>query len=84
MSGSEILQDWQGKRVGVQLSGRGMMEGELVRSDAVGVLIAMDRTAYSTPVGDITAAEGEDTTTAFCFLPWTQAGMIVPLPGELP
>ena len=45
MSGAEILEGWQGWRVSIELARGGLLRGELVRFDAVGVLLPVeDRT----------------------------------------
>jgi hypothetical protein len=60
VSGSEILEEWQGKRVSIQLARGGLLRGELVRSDAVGVLLAVEHRADPTPEGGRIALEPDE------------------------
>jgi hypothetical protein len=84
VGGSEILEGWEGRRIKVSLASGGSLEGELVRSDAVGVLFSIERLTRGTPVGEVAAEVGEEATTAYCFLPWAQIQMMIPFPGALP
>ena len=81
MSGSEIVEEWRGKRVRVLLATEGHLEGEVVRSDAVGVLLALEKLA---PGGEVEFTAGEGSTPLFGFVPWPQIEILVPFPGELP
>lgn len=85
MSGSEILEEWKGKRASIQLARGGLLRGEVVRSDAVGVLFALeerlDRTSEGGRVG---MGANEDSSPMFSFVPWGQIEMVIPHPGELP
>ena len=60
MSGAEILEGWQGRRVSIQLSRGGLLRGELVRFDAVGVLLAVEHRSDPTPEGGRVAAEPDE------------------------
>jgi hypothetical protein len=87
VSGSEIVDEWKGKRVSVMVAGTGpLMRGEVVRTDGVGVLLATEEMLFS-PTSE-RGAEGveahEDSVPMFCFVPWTQIEVLIPRPGELP
>lgn len=86
MSGSEILEAWKGKRVSMKLAGRSaLLRGELVRSDAVGVLFALEERLDRTAAGGWVGVEAnEDSIPMFSFVPWAQIEMVIPHPGELP
>src|SRR3712207_1649945 len=45
VSGSEIVEEWRGKRVRVLLATEGHLEGEVMRADAVGVMLALEKLA---------------------------------------
>ena len=81
MSGSEIVEGWQGKRVRVLLATEGDLEGEVMRTDAVGVMLAVEKLAPGGAV-EFTAVEGS--TPMFGFVPWSQIEIMIPFPGELP
>ena len=81
MSGAEIVEEWQGKRVRVLLATEGHLEGEVVRADAVGVMLALEKLA---PGGEVGFVAGEGSTPMFGFVPWPQIEIVVPFPGELP
>jgi len=81
VSGSEIVGDWQGKRVRVLMATEGHLEGEVVRTDAVGVMLALEKLA---PGGEVRFNAEEGSTPMFGFVPWSQIEIVVPFPGELP
>lgn len=80
MSGSEIVEGWEGKRIMVSLASEGYLEGELVRSDAAGVLFAVEKMGHSGPEFE----QAEDSSPMFCFVPWVQIKMLAPRAEELP
>jgi hypothetical protein len=86
VNGSEILEEWKGKRVSMKLAGRGShFRGELVRSDAVGVLLAVEENLERTTEGGWVGLEAnENSIPLFSFVPWAQIEMVIPQPGELP
>ena len=84
MVGSEIVDGWRGKHARTELAGGGSIEGEIVRSDAVGVLLAVEEMVSATPQGPVVATAGEDSEPAFCFVPWSRVAAIMPFPGEIP
>jgi hypothetical protein len=85
VSGSEILEEWQGKRVSMQLARGGLLRGEVMRSDTVGVLLAVEHRSDPTPGGGRVAVEpDEGSLPLFSFVPWAQIEMVIPFPGELP
>ncbi len=81
MSGSEIVGEWQGKRVRVLLATEGHLEGEVMRADAVGVMLALEKLV---PGGEVGFVAGEGSTPMFGFVPWSQIEIVIPFPGELP
>jgi hypothetical protein len=81
VSGSEILEEWRGKQVRVLLASEGHLEGEVMRSDAVGVLLALEKLA---PGGEQEFTPQEGSIPMFGFVPWSQIEIVVPFPGELP
>jgi hypothetical protein len=84
VSGSEILDGWRDKKIKTDLAGGGTVEGVLVRSDEIGVLLLLEKLTYATPVGSIEAEAHEEGIPAYCFIPWSQIKVIIPFPGELP
>ena len=82
---SEILEEWQGKRVSIKLPRGGLLRGELLRSDAVGMLLAVEQRPDPTPGGGrVAAGPDEDGPPLFSFVPWSQIEMVIPSPVELP
>jgi hypothetical protein len=81
VSGAEIVEEWRGKRVRVLLATEGHLEGEVMRADAVGVMLALEKLA---PGGEVEFTAGEGSTPMFGFVPWSQIEIVVPFPGELP
>jgi hypothetical protein len=49
VSGAEIVEGWQSRRVSIQLSRGALLRGELVHFDAVGVLLAVKHRSDPTP-----------------------------------
>jgi hypothetical protein len=86
VSGSEILEEWEGKRVSLKLAGRSsIFRGELVRTDAVGLLLAVEGTFERTTEGAWAGLEAdEDSIPAFSFVLWGQIEQVIAQPGELP
>jgi hypothetical protein len=86
VSGSEILEEWKGKRVSMKLAGRSsIFRGEIIRSDAVGLLLAVEGNLERTTEGGWVGLEAnEDSSPSFSFVPWAQIEMVIPQPGELP
>jgi hypothetical protein len=84
VSGSEIVEEWHGKKVSVQLAECGLLRGEEVRSDAVGLLLAVEHRSDPTAEGRVGIEPGEDSVPLFGFVPWAQIEMVIPFPGELP
>jgi hypothetical protein len=62
VSGAEILEGWQGWRVSIELARGGLLRGELVRFDAVGVLLPVEHRSDPTPEVGRVAAEPEEGT----------------------
>ena len=86
MSGSEIVEEWKGKQVSIKPATRDrIFRGEVVRSDAVGLLLAVEFMADAIPGGERLGFEpDEHSHPLFLFLPWAQIEVVIPSPGELP
>jgi hypothetical protein len=71
VNGSEILEEWKGKRVSMKLAGRSsIFRGEIIRTDAVGLLLAVEGTFERTTEGEWAGLEAnEHSTPTFSFVP---------------
>jgi hypothetical protein len=88
MSGSEIIDEWKGKRVSIKVAGRGpLLRGEVVRTDAVEVLFAVEEVLFldrAREEGWEGLAADEDSIPMFFFVPWAGIETLIPNPHELP
>ena len=87
MSGSEIVDEWKGKQVSVMVRNAPTLRGEVVRTDAVGMLLATEELLFDVPPevgGGKGMSANEDSIPMFCFVPWEQIEVLIPQPNELP
>ena len=83
MTSSEILAGWRDKNIRTELSSEGAIEGKLLQVDAIGVLFELKKVSRETFAGPVEVEASEESTPAYCFIPWSQIRMMIPLPGEL-